>query len=217
MDSIKNPYTPEAGSPPPALTGRDEELRAFEILLGRLRRGTAERSQLITGLRGVGKTVLIGKFRDIAEAAGFLTADAKITHESQLRALIARLTRKVVLQLVPAERAKEIVRKAARVFKAFTLKLPDGDEIGLDLEPLRGSGDSGNLGDDVSDLLQAVGEAARARATRVVLLLDEIHFLSRQELEALIAALHRVSQWALPLTLVGAGLPQLPKLAGEAK
>lgn len=217
MDAIRNPYTPGAGSRPPALTGRDNELRSFEILLGRLRRGAPEKSLLITGLRGVGKTVLLGAFRDIAESSGFKTADAEITNGTQLRPLVARLMRKVILVLDPRERAKAAVRKAAGVFKAFTIKLPDGYEVGVDVDALTGHGDSGDLGEDLSDLFLAVGEAARERESGVVLLLDEVHYLGKSDMEALIAAVHKVSQRSLPLTVVGAGLPQLPKLAGEAK
>lgn len=217
MDPILNPYTPGAGSRPPALAGREEQLRSFEILLGRLRQGKPEKGMLITGLRGVGKTVLLGEFRNMVEAQRLIAAEAEITHETQLRALAAGLMRKVVLQLRPTERAKDAVKRAVAVFRAFTIKLPDGYEIGVDVDALRGIGDSGKLGDDLPDLFQAVGEAARERKSAVILLLDEIQFLTRAEMEALIASIHRVSQRNLPLTIVGAGLPQLPKLAAEAK
>ena len=217
MDPVRNPYTPGAGSKPPALEGRDAEIRSFEVLLARMLRGRTEKSLFVTGLRGVGKTVLLGRFRDMAEAGGFHTADTEITHETEFRSTIARLTRRVVLALDPRRRAKEHVRRATAVFKAFTLKLPDGYEIGVDVEALRGSGDSGRLDEDLADLFVALGEAAKERSTGVVFLLDEVHFLGRRDLEALIAAVHRVSQRALPLAVVGAGLPQLPRLAGEAK
>lgn len=217
MDPVRNPYTPGAGSRPPALEGRDAEIRAFEVLLARLLRGAPEKSLFVTGLRGVGKTVLLGRFRDIAEAQGFRTADTEITHETEFRATIARLARRVILALDPRRRAKDRFQRAAAIFKAFTLKLPDGYEIGVDVEALRGSADSGRLDEDLADLFVAIGEAAKERSTGVVFLLDEVHFLKRADMEALITAVHRVSQRSLPLTVVGAGLPQLPKLAGEAK
>jgi hypothetical protein len=108
-------------------------------------------------------------------------------------------------------------RRAAAVFKAFTLRTPEGFEIGVDVDAMIGRGDSGDLGEDLSDLFVALGEAAVEHETGVVFLLDEVQFLGRAELEALIAALHQVSQRELPLTLAGAGLPQLPALTGAAK
>ncbi len=217
MDPIRNPYAPGAGSRPPALTGRDVELEAFRILLARLRIGRPEKSLLITGLRGVGKTVLLNAFEAIAEEAGFRTAKSEITHDTEFRPLVARLTRRALLSISPLARMGNRARRAAGVFKAFTLCIPGGFELGVDVEALLGQADSGDLGEDLSDLFVALGEAAAEHETGVVFLLDEVQFLARAELEALIAALHQVSQRELPLTLAGAGLPQLPALTGAAK
>lgn len=217
MDPIRNPYTPGAGSRPPALAGRDAQLEAFRVLLERLRRGRPEKSMIITGLRGVGKTVLLNTFGSIAEEVRFATAFTEITHETEFRPLMARLIRRVLLTLSPVDRMKERARRAAAVFKAFTLKLPDGPEISIDVEAALGRADSGDLGEDLADLFVEVGRAAAEHHSGVVLLFDEIQFLSRAELEALIAALHRTAQQALPFTLVGAGLPQIPELTGAAK
>ncbi|HEY3866378.1 MAG TPA: ATP-binding protein [Solirubrobacteraceae bacterium] len=212
-----NPYAPGAGSRPPALTGRDEEIENFRILLARLRAGRSEKSMLVTGLRGVGKTVLLNIFEAIAEDDGFRTAKSEITHETDFRPLIARMARRALLAISPANRMRERARRAAAVFKAFTLRIPEGFELEVDVEALIGRGDSGDLGEDLSDLFVVLGEAATEHETGVVFLLDEVQFLAPTELEALIAALHQVSQRELPLTLVGAGLPQLPALTGAAK
>ncbi len=217
MDPIRNPYTPGAGSRPPALTGRDAQLDAFRILLERLRLGKPEKSMIVTGLRGVGKTVLLNTFENIAEEAEFRTAKTEITHETDFKPMVARLVRRALLSLSPLERLKERALRAAGVLKAFTLRLPDGAEIGIDVEAIRGQADSGSLGDDLSDLFVALGQAAEEHKTGIAFLIDEIQFLDRPELEALIAALHQVAQRSLPVTLVGAGLPQLPALAGAAK
>jgi hypothetical protein len=139
------------------------------------------------------------------------------THETEFRPLIARLARRALLAVSPAKRMKERARRAAAIFKAFTLRTPEGLEIGVDVEAMLGRADSGDLGDDLSDLFVALGEAAAEHETGIVFLLDEVQFLDRAELEALIAALHQVSQRELPLTLAGAGLPQLPALPGAAK
>ncbi|MFN2489797.1 MAG: ATP-binding protein [Actinomycetota bacterium] len=217
MDPVRNPYTPGAGSRPPVLSGRDGQLEAFRVLLERLRLGRPEKSMLITGLRGVGKTVLLTTFEAIAEDAGYKTASTEVTHDTNFALLMARLTRRLLLALSPLERMKRKALSAAGVLKAFTVRFPEGPEIGIDVAVLAGRGDSGDLGEDLGDLLVALGEAAREHDTGIAFLLDEVQFLERPELEALIAALHRVAQRGLPLTLVGAGLPQLPVLAGTAK
>jgi hypothetical protein len=172
---------------------------------------------IITGLRGVGKTVLLNTFENIAEEAEFRTAKTEITHETDFKPMVARMVRRALLSLSPMERFKERALRAAGVLKAFSLRLPDGVEIGIDIDAIRGQADSGSLGEDLSDLFVALGQAAEEHETGIAFLVDEIQFLDRNELEALIAALHQVAQRSLPLTLVGAGLPQLPALAGAAK
>jgi AAA ATPase domain len=219
MEPGRNPYTPNAGARPPALLGRDEQLLAFEVLLERLGRGNTDRAILITGLRGVGKTVLLGAFRGIARSAGWVTVGAEITRSSDFATRIARLSKRALLELAPADRWKDRVRRAAGVLKSFSLQLsPDGSVTGtLEVEPVNGVADSGDLGDDLAELFVALGGAAQQHDTGVVFLIDEVQFLDPTEFEALIAAMHMVIQEELPITVVGAGLPQLPRLAGEAK
>jgi hypothetical protein len=214
-----NPYTPNAGARPPALVGRDAQLQAFEVLLDRLRRGHAEQSMLITGLRGVGKTVLLGAFEERARGRDWTTVEAEITKNVQFGPRMAQLVRRALLQIAPKTRWKDRGRQAAAVLKAFQITVsPQGDlTFGLDVEAAEGLGDSGSLGEDLTDVLVALGEAAQEHDRGVVFLFDEVQFLTTVELEALIAALHKTVQRQLPITLVGAGLPQLPRLAGEAK
>ncbi len=216
MDAVRNPHTPGVGSRPPVLSGRDAQLGSFRILLEWLRLGRPEKSLLMTGLRGVGKTVLLSTFEGIAEDAGFRTAIAEITHESDFAALVTRLTRRALLSLSGADRLRDRARRAASVLKAFSLRLPDGVEIGIDVDAAVGRGDSGNLADDLADVFVALGQAATEHDSGVVFLLDEIQFLGRVEFEALISALYQCTQRALPVTLVGAGLPQLPALGRAA-
>ena len=217
MDALNNPYTPGAGTKPPALTGRDEQLRHFELLLGRLERGRPERSMLITGLRGVGKTVLLTTFEDMALSRGWFPAFSEIRHDTELRQLMARMSRRVLLAMSRAERVKDRARRALGVLKAFSVSVPGGFELSIDADALTGTADSGDLDDDLSDLLVALGQVATDADSGVVFLLDEIQFLDQRSLEALISALHRVAQRELPLALVGGGLPSIPRLAGEAK
>jgi predicted ATPase len=214
-----NPYTPNAGAEPPALVGRDQEVEAFEVLLARMLRGYTEQSMLVTGLRGVGKTVLLIRFEELAREAGWATVEAEITKNTDFGDRMAALVRRALLQLAPKAPWKDRAARAAAVLRSFQLTLrPDGSlTAGFDIDPAQGLADSGHLEEDLTDVFIALGEAAQERETGVVFLIDEVQFLKIREFEALIAAIHKTVQRRLPITLVGAGLPQIPRLAGEAK
>jgi hypothetical protein len=199
--------------------GRDAELEGFEILLERLSRGYAEQSMLITGLRGVGKTVLLGALESRARDAGWVTVTAEITKNEFFGPRMGSMVRRALFQVAPKASWTEKIRRAAGVLKSFSITVASDGSVsaGIDIDAVEGMADSGNLSDDLTDLLVALGEAARERGTGIAFLIDEIQFLRAVEFEALIAGLHRTVQRQLPITLVGAGLPQLPRLAGEAK
>lgn len=217
MDALRNPYTPGAGTRPPALTGRDPELEQFGLLLGRLELGRPEQSLLITGLRGVGKTVLLDAFEGIAIERGWFASSTEITSDTRLARVVATMTREALLDLRRVERVRERAKRALSILKAFTLTTGVGVDIRLELDLEEGVADSGDLGRDLGDLLIEVGSVAREADRGVVLLLDEVQFLERVDFEALIAGLHRATRRELPITVVGAGLPSLPRLAGEAR
>jgi hypothetical protein len=219
MDPRDNPYTPNAGARPPALVGREDELAAFDVLLARLARGSTDQSVIITGLRGVGKTVLLGEFRIRAEAQGWIAVEAEITRHPDFGLRMAQLTRRALLQLAPKARWKDRARRAAGVLKSFTITVSSNGALtaGLDVEAAEGMADTGEIVQDLADLVVALGEVAKESGRGVVFLFDEIQHLPRVDFEALIAALHKSVQRALPITFVGAGLPQMPRLAGEAK
>jgi hypothetical protein len=219
MRPHENPYTPNAGARPPVLVGRDAELEGFEVLLERLRRGHPEQSMIITGLRGVGKTVLLTAFEARARERGWTTVEAEITKHTDFSGRIGHLVRRALLQIAPRSRWRRRAKRAAAVLRSFQLTISSEGTVsaGIDVEAAEGLADSGHLADDLTDLIVALGEAAAEHESGDVFLLDEIQFLETAELEALIAALHKTVQRQLPVTLVGAGLPQLPRLAGEAK
>jgi len=216
MDELENPYRPGAGTPPPALLGRDELLDQFGVTVRRALVGRPDKSLMPIGLRGVGKTVLLNRFEEIAAAEGFRCGAIEAPETGDFRTLLAIRLRKILFSLDkgPVRRA---ALKALRVLKAFTLTLPEGASISIDVEALAGSADSGVLAEDITDVLVASGEAARAQKSGIFLAIDEVQYLAPVELAALITAIHRCAQLSLPVTLVGAGLPQLPGLAGEAK
>ena len=220
MDEIRNPFSPGAGTPPPELAGRNVLLDRVKILLARVREGRPEKSVLLVGLRGVGKTVLLNELEILAEQAGYKTILLEAHDSKSLSALLAPPLRKLLLSLDRMSNVSDKARRGLRVLKGFVngVKLTVGDlEIGLDIEAEAGTADSGDLEADLPELFIAVAEAAQDRKIPVAILLDEIQYLSAKELSALIMAMHKMAQKRLPLVLIGAGLPVLPGLAGESK
>ena len=216
MDPLDNPYRPGAGTPPPALLGRDALIDAFGVTVRRAVSGMPGKSLMPIGLRGVGKTVLLNRFGEIAGDAGMTTAFIEAPETGDFRMLLAIRIRKILLGLERSGPTRAALR-ALRVLKTFALQLPDGTRIAIDVDALAGEADSGDLSSDLTDLLVATGEAAGDRSAGLLLAIDEVQYLKGEELGALISAIHRTTQLSLPVTLVGAGLPQLPGLAGEAK
>jgi hypothetical protein len=220
MDPIKNPFSPGAGAPPPELVGRDAILEQTRILLGRVRQKRPEKSLLLTGLRGVGKTVLLNEMDRKAAADGYRTVFIEAHEEKTLAALLVPHLRKLFYELNRIAGAGDKVRRGLAILKSFVgaVKVTVADvEFGLDIEPEKGSADSGDLEIDLPTLFLAVAEAAEERKVAVAILIDEIQYFAQKELSALIMAMHKIQQRQLPLVLLGAGLPILPGLAGESK
>ncbi len=220
MDPIKNPFSPGAGSPPPELAGRAPVLEQARILLGRVLSGKPEKSLMLTGLRGVGKTVLLNEVRRMAQEAGYRTVLVEAHEDKALGPLIAAPLKTVFFELDRIALAGDRVKRGLRVLRSFLggMKVKVGEfEIGLDIEPETGAADSGDIEIDFPNLLEALGEAAKEKKTAVALLIDEIQYLSQKELGAIIMGMHRMQQRQLPVVLLGAGLPVLPGLAGESK
>ena len=220
MDPVRNPYAPGAGTPPPELAGRDELREQVRVATERLRRGLPAKSLLMIGLRGVGKTVLLDRMRDDAEASGLHTLRIEAPEGRSLPALLAPQLRQALLRLSRQQAAKALAQRALRALAGFakSLKLKYADiEVGLDFDPESGLADNGDLEHDLQTLLETTGEAAKAAGTALVMFIDELQYVKEDELAALITALHRCGQRRLPVSLVGAGLPQLPGRMGRAK
>lgn len=220
MDPLNNPFSPGAGAPPPELVGRDAILRQARVLLGRLAAGRPEKSMLLTGLRGVGKTVLLNEVERIADEQGFHAIMIEAKEDQPLGLLLVPQLRQLLYELDRVKGAGNLARKALGVLRSFVsgLRVKVGEvDFGIDIEPEKGAADSGDFGTDLTNLFVAIGEAARERGTVVVLLLDEIQYIDENEFAALIRAMHRLQQKQLPFGMVGAGLPTVPGLAGDAK
>lgn len=220
MDPIRNPFVPGAGTPPPELTGRGELLDRARILLARTKLGRPSKSFIAVGLRGVGKTVLLARVRQLAEQAGYRVCAIEAHEQKSLPELLVPHLRRVLLELDRAGPLSEQVKKGLRVLKSFmsSVRLSYGDAtLALDIDGERGAADSGDIEADLPELFLAVGQAAAARAAAVVLVIDELQYLSEKDMSALIMGLHRAAQDTLPVILVGAGLPQVVGLTGRSK
>ena len=218
MDEIRNPFAPGAGSEPPELAGRDTIIRDASIALQRLLHGRHDKSQIMLGLRGTGKTVLLNKIESIAESHNYLTSFIEAPDDKSFVELIYPKIHQTLRRLSMIEDAKEHAYKAIRALKSFAsvFQIQMGD-ISISLDPEAGVADSGILEYDLTDLFLRIGHAAKAAGQGWALLIDEVQYLKSEEFSALIVAIHRVNQKSLPIMFFGAGLPQVAALSGDAK
>jgi hypothetical protein len=218
MDPVRNPFTPGAGSQPPELAGRDDIVTDASIALQRVLLGKHARSQMLLGLRGTGKTVLLNTIENAAEHLGYLTSAVEAPEDKPLAELLFPKLQQVLRKLSLVEDAKAKTYEAMRALRSFAsaFKVAMG-EISISVDPAPGVADSGNLEYDLSELFIAIGAAAKAAERGWCLLIDEVQYLKPNELAALIAAMHRINQKQLPVIFFGAGLPQLAGLSGDAK
>jgi hypothetical protein len=202
------------------LAGRDGLLETVRVALERVQIGRPTKSILMVGLRGVGKTVLLDRMRENAEAVGIHTLRVEAPESRSLPAILAPELRQALLRLSRNAKAKAFAQRALRGLAGFAkaLKVKFADiEVGLDFDPEPGLADDGNLEHDLQALLEAAGEAAKKAGTALVMFVDELQYVGEAELAALITALHRMAQRQVPVVLVGAGLPQLRGQMGSAK
>lgn len=220
MDPFDNPFAPGAGSRPPELAGRDAILQDAKISCVRAIKGQAARSIMLLGLRGTGKTVLLSEIGRIAEAEGLLVSKVEAPEQTNLANLLYPEMRKVSRSLSSAEAAKHFALRALgglRNFASvFNIEI-SGVNVGVEPAPEPGLAESGNIQHDLPDLFGQIGRAAQAAKKAWVLLIDEVQYLSQADLSGLIVALHRMAQDGLPIIFIGAGLPQVARLAGDAK
>jgi hypothetical protein len=224
MDPIRNPFAPGAGQRPPELAGRDKEVTAFEVVLERVSRGRPERSLVLTGLRGVGKTVMLGELRSMAMRHGWGAGKVEARPDAELRRPLSAALHRAVRDLAVRHRAPDRVEQVLGVLKAFALragpsdsKLRDRWQPGIDVPAAHGRADSGDIEIDLVELFTDVAELAADVGTGVALLIDEMQDLMPDDVSALCAACHELSQSGAPLVVVGAGLPHLPAVLSASK
>lgn len=234
MDPIRNPYAPGAGQRPPELAGRDEQLRTFDVVLERVARGRPERSVVLTGLRGVGKTVLLNALRSAAVRAGWGTGKFEARPDQRLRRPMAAALHVAVRELGHPQ--AEEVDQVLGVIKAFALRDPGGAggsgrgsgargattlrdrwQPGIDVPAVTGRADSGDIEIDLVELLTDIGGLAADVGKGVAVFIDEMQDLAPEDVSALCAACHEISQNGLPVIVVGAGLPHLPAVLSASK
>jgi hypothetical protein len=220
MNPVDNPFAPGAGSPPPELAGRDAVREQMALCIQRLRKGRPAKSMMLVGLRGVGKTVLLDQMMKDAVATGVVAIRIEAPEGRSLPAMLAPQLRLGLLRLSRIDAARDFAVRGLRALAGFAgkLKITYADiEVGIDYASEPGLADNGDLEGDLTMLLEQVGAAARAAGTLVAIYIDELQYVEEPQMAALISALHRCSQLQLPVTVVGAGLPQLRGRMGEAK
>ena len=220
MDRVRNPYAPGAGTPPPELAGRDEIRENVRVAWERIKIGRSSKNIVMMGLRGVGKTVLLDRMRDDAEASGVSVLHIEAPEYRSLPSIIAPQLLSVLLRLSRRQRAKNLAEKALRTLAGFVnaVKLRYQDvEVSVNFEPEVGSADTGDLEFDLRELFVSVGNAAKADENCVALFVDELQYVKEEQLGALISAFHYIAQKRLPIVLIGAGLPQVRGQLGRAK
>lgn len=215
MKAETNPYTPGAGTQPRALTGREQELEAFAVLLKRLRNGLPERSMMLCGLRGMGKTVLLREMASHARGADWRSSFIEARARTDLRDTFTAAALEQLAGLSVRERALGAFKRAMNVIHA--IRAVAAPEIKSEIDPGMLLTVGRSLEADLGVLISRIGELARDQGTGIAFFLDELQELDGEGLAALCAAMHRVSQEELPVVLVGAGLPSLPGALADAK
>ena len=223
MDPVRNPYAPGAGQRPPELAGRDVELTAFDVVLERIAHGRPERSLVLTGLRGVGKTVLLNQLRSAAIARGWGTGKIEARPDQSLRRPVSSALHMALRELGPRHGDQESVAEVLGVLKAFALrdtaeaKVRDRWQPGIDVPPTSGRADSGDMEIDLVELLSDAAGLAADLGSGIALFIDEMQDVQPDDVSAICAACHELSQQGAPLIVVGAGLPHLPAVLSASK
>ncbi|APE37800.1 ATPase [Nocardia mangyaensis] len=223
MDPVRNPYAPGAGQRPPELAGRDKQLAAFDIVLERIARGRPERSVMLTGLRGVGKTVLLNQLRSAAISRGWGTGKIEARPDQDLRRPLSSALHMSVRAIAMAHRNPERVDDFLGILKAFALRttadkgMRERWQPGIDVPAVTGRADSGDIEIDLIELFKEAAALAADIGVGIGVFIDEMQDLGPADVSAICGACHELSQDGAPLIVVGAGLPHLPAVLSASK
>lgn len=223
MDPVRNPYAPGAGQRPPELAGRDKQLAAFDIVLERVARGRPERSVMLTGLRGVGKTVLLNQLRSAAVSRSWGTGKIEARPDQDLRRPLSSALHMAVRAIAMAHRNPEHVDDFLGILKAFALRatadkgMRERWQPGIDVPAVTGRADSGDIEIDLIELFKEAAALAADIGVGIGIFIDEMQDLGPADVSAICGACHELSQDAAPLIVVGAGLPHLPAVLSASK
>ncbi|MET9212632.1 MULTISPECIES: AAA family ATPase [unclassified Nocardia] len=223
MDPVRNPYAPGAGQRPPELAGRDKQLAAFDIVLERVARGRPERSVMLTGLRGVGKTVLLNQLRSAAISRSWGTGKIEARPDQDLRRPLSSALHMAVRAIAMAHRNPEHVDDFLGILKAFALRatadkgMRERWQPGIDVPAVTGRADSGDIEIDLIELFKEAAALAADIGVGIGIFIDEMQDLGPADVSAICGACHELSQDGAPLIVVGAGLPHLPAVLSASK
>ncbi|PBI94762.1 hypothetical protein BKP42_47120 [Rhodococcus erythropolis] len=223
MDPVRNPYAPGAGQRPPELAGRDKQIDAFDVVLERIARGRPERSVVLTGLRGVGKTVLLNQLRSAAISRSWGTGKIEARPDQDLRRPLSSALHMAVREIAVSHRDPERVEQFLGVLKSFALRatadkgMRERWQPGIDAPAIKGRADSGDIEIDLVELLLDASSLARDVGVGIAIFIDEMQDLGASDVSAICGACHELSQDAAPLIVVGAGLPHLPAVLSASK
>lgn len=215
----QNPYSPGSGRRPPEFVGRTGELEAFDTLRARVANGLSDRGVVLTGLRGVGKTVLLNEMHRMADSFEWLTVRIEARRDDAgARAVRRLLARELVVAARRLTRTalSARMRDALGTISSFNAKIgATGIELGVDRSV--GRADSGDPEVDLLELVEDVSVALGERRRGFGVFVDEMQDLDPETMGALIAAQHAANQRDWPFYVIGAGLPNLPRVLTETR
>ena len=212
-----NPYRPGAGLMPTYLAGRDEDIQNVEEMFNALTMNIPTPSVIFSGLRGVGKTVLINRLQNIAEEKEIFCRHIEVEERKDFISQIAACSQAILRKISSKEKFKHLIQKPLDAIKSLIVSFdPNDNTFSLSLQD-RELYKSNSLTQSLTEVFVSVGEIAYKTETPICFFVDEIQYMKQSELGSLIAALHRTNQLGYPIMIVGAGLPKIYKMLSEEK
>ena len=212
-----NPYRPGAGLMPVYIAGRDEDIQNVSQMFDALTMDIPTQSIIFSGLRGVGKTVLINKLQSIAEEKGIFCKHIEIEERNDFISQIAECSQAFLRTISAKEKFKHLIQKPLEAIKSLVVSFnPEDNSFSLSMQD-RELYVSNNLTQTLTEVFSTIGETAQKTETPICFFIDEIQYMKQNQLGSLIAALHRVNQLGYPIMIIGAGLPKIYKMLSDEK